>query len=156
MNTQAHTHTHWYDVPLGTDKDAAEGSQTRIGRVEPYIDRDGTIKKAISYGSDKGTLNTWYSFEEVKKIFPNWIIPDPPKYYNNKSFNPTVRRDLGDNRQKKHKTPPGDQSGNDIQGGRGRGRGRGSGGYSRGAHQPQNRGRGKSTYDEEYKDWDAT
>ena len=68
----------WNDVPLGLDKDAAEGTQTRIGRVEPYIDRDGTIKKAISYGSDKGTLSTWYSFEELKEIFPKWIIPDPP------------------------------------------------------------------------------
>ena len=81
----------WYDVPLGIDKDA-EGTQTRIGRVEPYIDRDGTIKKAISYGSDKGTLSTWYSLEKVKETFPKWVIPDPPRYYNNKSFNPTVRR----------------------------------------------------------------
>ena len=145
----------WHDVPLKIEGNGEVGTGTRMGRVEPFIDRDGTIKMAISYGSNKETLKTWYNLEEVKRVFPNWVIPDHPRYYNSKSFNPTIRRDLGE-KQKKNKTPPGDQSNSDIQGGRGRGRGRGVGGYSRGAYQPQNRGRGKATYEEEYKDWDAT
>merc|ERR1711895_284743 len=134
------------------------GTQTRIGRIEPYIDMTGTITKALSYGTDKGTLGPWYNLEDLKETFPKWIIPDPPRYYNNKNFNPQIRRDLLDNRQekKKYKTPPVDQSYNDIQGGRGRGRGRGSGGSGRGAYQPQYRGRGKSTYSEEYRHWDAS
>merc|ERR1711895_182475 len=84
------------------------GTQTRIGRIEPYIDLTGTIKKAISYGTDKGSLGPWYNLEDVKETFPKWIIPDPPRYYNNKNFNPQIRRDLLDNRQekKKYKTPP--------------------------------------------------
>ena len=143
----------WNDVPMELNGNGAEGTNTRVGRVEPYIDRDGTIKEAISYGSDNGTLRTWYNMEEIKRVFPNWIIPNPPRYYNNKTFSNTVRRDLD---KKKSRAPPGDQSSSDIQGGRGRGRGRGAGGYSRGAYQPQNRGRGKVSYEEEYKHWDAT
>ena len=148
----------WYDVPLDPNQDGAEGTKTRIGRIEPYIDLTGTIKEALSYGTDKGTLGPWYDLEEIKETFPKWKIPDPPRYYNNKAFNPQIRRDLLNNRQerKKYKTPPIDQSSNDIQGGRGRGRGRGSGGSGRGAYQPQYRGRGKSSYNEEYRDWDAS
>ena len=148
----------WYDVPINPDQDGTEGKQTRVGRIEPYIDLKGIIKKALSYGIDKDNLGPWYILEEVMKTFPKWVIPDPPRYYNNKAFNPQIRRDLLDNRQekKKYKTPPVDQSYNDIQGGRGRGRGRGSAGSGRGTYQPQYRGRGRSTYSEEYRDWDAS
>ena len=88
----------WYGVPLDPSLDAVEDKNTRIGRVEPYIDRDGIIKKALSYGTDKDNLGPWYNVEDLEKTFPKWLIPDPPKYYNNKNFNPTVRRDLMDNR----------------------------------------------------------
>ena len=145
----------WYDVPINPDHSGTEGGQTRVARIEPYIDVNGTIRKALSYGTDKENLGPWYYLEDVKKIFPKWEIPDPSNYYNNKKFNPQIRRDLADNRKdkKKYKTPPIDQSYNDIQGGRGRGRGRGS---ERGTHQPQYRGRGRPTYNDEYREWDAS
>ena len=91
----------WYDVPINPDQNAVEGQQTRVGRIEPYIDLNGNIKKALSYGIDKDNLGPWYNLEEVRKTFPKWEIPDPPRYYNNKNFNPQIRRDLADNRQDK-------------------------------------------------------
>ena len=144
----------WYDVPINPEQSATESEHTRVARIEPYIDEDGTIRKALSYGSDKENLGPWYNLEDIKKVFPRWKIPDPSRYFNNKKFNPQARRDLAENRKerKKYKTPPIDQSNNDIQGGRGRGRGRG---FERGTHQPQYGGRGRPTYSEEYREWDA-
>ena len=140
----------WYDVPINPEQSGTELEQTRVARIEPYIDVDGTIRKALSYGSDKESLGPWYHLEDIRKAFPNWRILDPSKYFNNKKFNPQARRDLAENRKdkKKNKNPPIDQSGNDIQGGRGRGRGRGS---ERGTLQPQYGGRGRPIYSEEYR-----
>ena len=145
----------WLDVPMKKDGTGAEGPDNRVGRKEPYIDHDGVIKTALCYGNEMGALKVWYKFEDVKKIFPNWVVPVPDRYYNNKRFSNTIRRDLTEGK-KKGKGPPIDQSKDDIQGGRGRGRGRGATGYSRGSYQPQNRGRGRDRYDEDYSAWDAS
>ena len=149
----------WQDVPMEADGTGAEGPDNRVGRIEPYIDTNGKIKTAICYGSDMGNLKGWYDLEEVKKVFPNWVIPNPSRYYNGKRFSGTVRREFTEG--KKKNAPPGDQSSRDIQGGRGRGRGRGATGYSRGAtgysrgaSHTQNRGKGRDGYDEDYKKWD--
>ena len=126
-----------------------------MARIEPYIDVDGIIRKAMSYGKDAESLGPWYNLEDIFKTFPKWRIPEPSKYYNNKRFNALARRDLQESKKerKRNRYPPIDQSSNDIQGGRGRGRGRGS---ERGTLQPQYGGRGRPTYSEEYREWDAS
>ena len=83
----------WCDVPSEPNGNGAEDTKIKVGRIEPYIDRDGTIKEAVGYGSDDGTLRIWYDLEEMKKAFPNWVIPNPPRYYNSRIFNNSVRRD---------------------------------------------------------------
>ena len=150
----------WRDVPMKTDgTGAAESKENRVGRIEPYIDTDGKIKKAICYGSDMSNLKGWYDLDEVKKVFPNWDISGPSIYYNGKRYSGTIRRELQEG--KKNNAPPGDQSSRDIQGGRGKGKGRGSNGnsrgasgYSRGSYHNQSKGRGKDDYDRDYKKWD--
>ena len=62
----------WRDAPMEASGTGAQGTKTRVARIEPYVDYDGRIKKAICYGPKMGELRAWYDFEEVKKIFPNW------------------------------------------------------------------------------------
>ena len=160
----------WYDAPTNPEQEGTEFEESRVARIEPYIDVDGIIRKAMSYGGDAESLGPWYNLEDILKTFPKWRIPEPSKYYNNKRFNALARRDLQESKKerKRNRYPPIDQSSNDIQGGRGRGRGRGS---ERGIFQPQYRGRGRPFYSEgdrpyyrqddrnkerEYREWDAS
>ena len=148
----------WQETPVDPSQEGSEQEECRVARVEPYIDTDGVIKRALSYGDEAERLTVWFSLEEVQKAYPKWRVANPPKFFNSKKFNKTARRDLQENRRDKKRgnLPPGDQSYKDIQGGRGGGRGRGSG---RGGYQPYNRGRGRPTYgsdrrDREYREWD--
>ena len=43
--------------------------QHYIARIESYIDIEGTIKKAVSYGKDAGAMKIWFDFEEEEKSF---------------------------------------------------------------------------------------
>ena len=149
----------WQETPVDPSQEGSEQEECRVARVEPYIDTDGVIKRALSYGDDADHLSIWFSLEEVQKAYPKWRIANPSKFFNNKKFSKTARRDLQENKRdrKRGNLPPGDQSTKDIQGGRGGWRGRGS--WRRG-YQPYNRGRGRPTYnsesrrDREYREWD--
>ena len=153
----------WQEVPVDPSQEGTDQEECRVARVEPYIDTDGKIKRALSYGDDADRLGPWFILEEIQKAYPRWKISNPSKFFNNKKFSKTARRDLQDNRREKKKGnyPPGDQSIKDIQGGRGGGRGRGRG-SGRGGYQPYNRGRGRPTYasdnrrDREYREWDES
>ena len=157
----------WHEIPVNPDQEGTELEECRVVRIEPYIDTDGVMRKVLSYGNDADYLGPWFNLEEMQRIFHKWKIPEPSKYFNNKKFNKSARRDLQDNKKerKKGNYPPGDQSYKDIQGGRGRGRGSGRGGY-----QSQYRGRGRPAYSEgdrpfygsdnrrerEYREWDES
>ena len=159
----------WHDIPVNPDQEGTELEESRVVRIEPYIDTNGVIRKALSYGKDADYLGPWFNLEDIMKTFPKWKIPEPARYFNNKKFSKSARRDLQENRKdrKKSSYPPGDQSNKDIQGGRGGGRGRGS---ERGSYQPQYRGRGRPAYSEgdrpsyrpdsrrerEYREWDES
>ena len=143
----------WVDVPTEPNGTGNDKTNTTVGRIEKIITREGNIKEVVGYGTNDDTLKIWYSLEDMKKAFPNWVRPNPSKYYNSRVFSNSIRREQGRDRSG---APPGDQSNRDIQGGRGRGRGRGGTGYSRGSFQSQNRGRGRGYHQEEYNQWDAT
>ena len=136
-----------------------------IGRVERYIDTDGNIKRALSYGDKDIKLVIWYRLDEIFQAFPLWKIPQPYKFYNERRFNMETRKPPGSKYAFKpslQSQVPGDQS-YDIQGKkgyRGRGRGRGTGQYQpRGRGRSTSRGGGRpshkdSGWERDYKEWD--
>ena len=46
-----------------------------MARNEKYVDKDGNVKEAISYGTKYTELIIWYDFEEIKNFFKNWTVP---------------------------------------------------------------------------------
>ena len=116
--------------PNGT---GTEKGKYNVGRIEKIITREGIIKEVVGYGTNDDTLKIWYSLEDMKKAFPNWVRPNPPKYYNSRVFTNSIRRAQ---ERERSGAPPVDQSNRDIQGGRGKGRGRGGTGYSRSSFRP--------------------
>ena len=94
----------WYDAPKNPEQEGSEFEESRVARIEPYIDVDGTIRKAMSYGGDVESLGPWYDLEDILKTFPKWRIPDPPKYYNNKRFNVLARRDLQESKKERKRS----------------------------------------------------
>ena len=143
----------WVIIPSSKNDKGPVYRDSRIARIEKYIDLKGKIRRAVSYGDDETKIKEWFNIEDVMKAFPNWNIPNPSPYYNGKKFSPGYRRKGGVKTvPKPHTNPrpnpqPRDQSGRDIQGRRGgqqyhRGRGRGYRG-----NQPRVRV-------ETYRDWD--
>ena len=136
----------WVKIPVSNKDKGPEYRDARLGRIKVYVDIEGRIRRALSYGEEAETLETWFNLEDVKDAFPHWVIPKPCPYYNTRRFNPaSIRKELLNN---KNVVRPGDQSGRDIQGKRvqqptrGRNRTRGYGSY-------QDRDR-----DAAYKEWD--
>ena len=139
----------WVKIPTSRDDKGPDYKDCRMGRIEKYIDLEGKIRRAVSYGNEELKLKVWFNIEDMKTAFPDWHIPNPCPYYNGRRFNLGQRRKAGSNSNptSKPNPQPRDQSGKDIQGRRGnqqpyRGRGRGSRGY-----QP----RGRVTT---YQEWD--
>ena len=148
----------WRDAPRKANGTGARGTDTRVARIEPYVDYDGRIKKAICYGPKMGDLKVWFDFEEVKKVFPNWDTSQETVYYNNKTYSGTLKREYLEER--KGKKPSGDQS-KDIQEGGEKGKGKrggysgGATGYSRGnLHNRGGGGKRSEARNREYKEWD--
>ena len=81
----------WRDAPMEANGTGEKGTSTRVARIEPYVDYDGRIKRAICYGGKMGELKIWFDFEEVKKIFPNWDTSKETIYYNNKTYSGTLK-----------------------------------------------------------------
>ena len=148
----------WRDAPREANGTGARGTETRVARIEPYVDYDGRIKKAICYGGKMGELKIWFDFEEVKKVFPNWDTSQESVYYNNKTYSGTLKREYLE--EKKGKRPSRDQS-KDIQEGGDKGKGKrggysgGATGYSRGNfHNRGGGGKRSEAREREYKEWD--
>ena len=111
----------WVLVPKYQADQGSFLREFRVGRIETYIDLDGTIKRALSYGDSPETINTWFKVEDIRKLFPKWNIPQPGKFYNRRKFNLKDTRESANGNQRKpeFKHPsliPGDQSSSDIQG----------------------------------------
>merc|ERR1712121_260781 len=148
----------WRDAPKKANGTGDRGTDTRVARIERYVDYDGRIKRAICYAGKMEELKIWFDFDEVKKIFPNWDTSKDSVYYNHKTHSGTLKREFLENR--KGKKPSGDQS-KDIQEGGNRGKGKrggysgGATGYSRGyLHNRGGGGKRGEARDKEYQEWD--
>ena len=120
----------------------------RVARVEQYIDTDGQIKKALSYGEETSQLKVWYDLEEVLKTFSKWKMPTPSNFFNSQKFNRNARKDLQEN--KKNVV----NQGNGNQGGRGSWRGRGGRGSWKKNYNSYSSGVGRGSYNSDRRDRD--
>ena len=139
----------WVLVPKYQSDQGTFLREYRVARIERYIELDGSIKKALSYGDSQDTINTWFKVEEIQKIFPKWNIPQPAKFYNGRRFNLKAKRESTNGNVKKleFRQPslnPVDQSTNDIQGFKGNRGGSNIRGSSSGSSYYQARGRGRN------------
>merc|ERR1712082_419087 len=83
----------WVMVPIKPSDQGAWLNNWRAGRIEPVIDMNGKLVKVLSYGEGAEELTVWFWLEDILKLFPDWIIPAPPKFFNNKKFNKMTLRD---------------------------------------------------------------
>ena len=158
----------WVLIPVDREDKGPDFKNYRLGRVERYIDLDGKIKRALSYGEEDIKLRVWFKLEEMFQAYPLWKIPQPCRYYNGRRFNLETRRPPGSKSAPAPKSSqePIDQS-QDIQGKKGnkkqqqyRGRGRGAGHYQpRGGRISTSRGGGRSTHrdsgwERDNREWD--
>merc|ERR1712082_256682 len=92
--TQAWSHGgEWVKVPINPKDKEAWMNNWRAGRIEPIIDINGKLVKILSYGEGAGELTVWFWLEEVLEYFPEWVIPAPPLFFNNKKLNMMTLRD---------------------------------------------------------------
>ena len=87
----------WILVPVDRLDEGPEYRDSLVARIERAIDVDGNIRRALSYGDEDTKLKAWFDLEEMKVAFPNWIIPNPSKFYNGRRFNaePRKQKDAG-------------------------------------------------------------
>ena len=136
----------WILVPVDKMDKGPVYKDSLIARIERYIDLDGNIRRAVSYGDDETKLKVWFDIEEMKDAFPYWNIPNPSIFYNGKKFSSGLRRPKGaGNPTPKNYTKPRDQSAKDIKGNKGSQQAPKNKGYNGN----QNRGR-----PETYQEWD--
>ena len=57
----------WQEVPVDPRQEGTDLEECRVARVESYIDIDGVIRRALSYGDDADRLGPWFILEEVQK-----------------------------------------------------------------------------------------
>ena len=64
-----------------------------MARIEKYIDEEGRVQEAFSYGESDKTLIIWYSLDAYKAAHQYWIEPNPrrPPFENTKKFNRRLR-----------------------------------------------------------------
>merc|ERR1711874_847780 len=53
---------------------------------ESYVDEEGVIRKAVSYGRTDLQLEVWYRCGDIQQYFPNWEIHKPSLFYNGKKW----------------------------------------------------------------------
>ena len=63
----------------------------RVTRIEKYIDNNGTMKEALSYGDRDTHLMVWYDLGEIRKAFSSWRIPEESPWVNTRVWNPEFR-----------------------------------------------------------------
>ena len=135
----------WIPIPYDKYDEGPNYRDSRIARLERYIDIDGKIRRAVSYGEEEAKLNVWFDLDDIKAAFPNWQIPTPSLYYNGKRFNPNMRRKGADNPGTQPNPQPRDQSDKDIQGRKGKYQANKNRGY---------KGRQYRENTQEYQNWD--
>ena len=115
----------WVLVPIDEMDEGPVYKDTKVARIESYIDLDGRIKRAVSYGKEEAKLTAWFDIDELKQAFPHWTIPIPGLYYNTRRFSPDIRRQIkgaeftGANSVPISNLRPRNQSSNDIKGTKG-------------------------------------
>ena len=111
-------------------REGEEVHNYNVARVEKYVDKDGNEKEAMAYGSDSNSLMVWYDWEEVKRFFKNWTVPDTPRWANTKKWVVTALLEKPKAGNKSGGAMRGSQRGNSRGLYRGNNSGRGRGGSS--------------------------
>ena len=66
----------WQKCPkIATNKNGPNYFNFWVGRVEPYIDINGELKRAFAYGDSNVSLYLWYSIDEMQEVM-DWVIPE--------------------------------------------------------------------------------
>ena len=60
----------WAPLPRTRQYGGSNPSHNRIARIEPYVDEEGNVREAMSYGDNDRKLVIWYDFEEFQRAFP--------------------------------------------------------------------------------------
>merc|ERR1712082_178974 len=143
----------WVLVPRCSNHEEEQNfKNSRVARVEKFIDSKGVIRRGISYGDDDSKLIVWYRLEDLQEALPRWKIAQPTIFYNGKKFSREYKRQDGEKSKAKPRgrqqySDPRDQSsdiqGNEyVRGGRGGRAGGGNHGYTRGRRGYIQRGSG--------------
>ena len=138
----------WVMVPIHTSDQESFLNDWRPGRIEPVIDTSGSLTKILSYGQGAEELTVWFWLDEIQKLFPDWKIPAPPKFFNSKKFNKLTLRDSSTYRAntqgKQNMQPRGSTDSNTYRNDRSQNRGRRDRNYSPGSDRDgRNGGRGQ-------------
>ena len=82
----------WALVPYSRHEKGPNYKETLVARVEKYIDLDGNIMRALSYGDEDTKLSVWFDLGEMLKAFPHWQLPNPSIYFNAKKFSSSAKK----------------------------------------------------------------
>merc|ERR1711895_279589 len=109
----------WAKIPIERNARLHEDTPHEIVRVESYIDEEGVIRKAVSYGRIDLQLEVWYRYGDIQQYYPNWEIHKPSLFYNGKRWREDVPHYLNKakkakNVQNNQKKPPKASTSKDI------------------------------------------
>merc|ERR1711874_633189 len=76
----------WAKIPIARFTRLHKDSPYEIVRVERYVDEQGVIRKAVSYGRTDLQLEVWYRYGDIQQYYPNWKIHRPSLFYNGKKW----------------------------------------------------------------------
>merc|ERR1711913_257178 len=76
----------WAKIPIERYTRLNQDSPHEIVRVQSYIDEQGIIRKAVSYGRSDKQLTVWYRYMDIQQYFPNWEIHRPSLFYNGRNW----------------------------------------------------------------------
>merc|ERR1711874_890531 len=76
----------WAKIPIERFTRLNKDSPHEIVRVESYIDEQGVIRKAVSYGRTDLQLGVWYRYGDIQQYFPNREIHRPSLFYNGRKW----------------------------------------------------------------------
>merc|ERR1711874_255081 len=76
----------WAKIPIERFTRLHKDSPYEIVRVERYVDEQGVIRKAVSYGRTDLQLEVWYRYGDIQQYYPNWKIHRPSLFYNGKKW----------------------------------------------------------------------
>ena len=71
-------------------KEGEDVHNYNVATLEPYVDKEGNIQKAIAYETRHTELAIWYDYDEVVKFYKYWTIPESPRWANTKIWKPSA------------------------------------------------------------------